>query len=325
MSPILGSKYLNPVAYTRAAARRLNHHVFDKLDLLFAPHFDSQFEHPPIFIIGPPRSGSTLIIQVLTDALDVAYMSNFHDFLFGHPALAEFILKPLGRKSVSNYTSSHGKTMGWREPAESGEFWYRFFRRNPAYVPLDDADEAKLEGFRRSILALTRAAGRPVLFKNLYTTLRLEPLRHYLPEALFIWVRRDEFDNAISLLAARKKSNGNFAEWFSMEPPGVDEIKCLAPGGQVVEQIRSAHTLIEREIQIGRLDRNRILTISYEKFCADVNSEIDRVQDFLVRHGEHIARFYNVPPNFKRKTSPELDSQMLQQVRNYIDRPPHRE
>ena len=90
----------------------------------------------------------------------------------------------------------------------------------------------------------------------------------------------------------------------------------------MVEQIRSAHTLIEREIQIGRLDRNRILTISYEKFCADVSREIDRVQNFLAQHGQDASRVRNVPPDFERSAASVIDPQMIQQIRDYIDSHP---
>ena len=35
-------------------------------------------EKPPIFIIGPPRSGSTLLYQVLTSYFDLSYFKNLH-------------------------------------------------------------------------------------------------------------------------------------------------------------------------------------------------------------------------------------------------------
>jgi len=37
--------------------------------------------HSPLFIVGPPRCGSTLLYQVLTEAFDLAYVSNVHEFV----------------------------------------------------------------------------------------------------------------------------------------------------------------------------------------------------------------------------------------------------
>ena len=83
------------------------------------------------------------------------------------------------------------------------------------------------------------AAGRPLVFKNLYCSLRLEPIAHALPEALFVVMHRDQIENARSILAGRMRRSGDYAAWWSAEPPGIEEIRRLSPVRQVVEQLRA--------------------------------------------------------------------------------------
>ena len=47
---------------------------------------------PPVFILGAPRSGSTLLYQVLTEAFDFAYLTNLQGFLAG--AACSLALRP---------------------------------------------------------------------------------------------------------------------------------------------------------------------------------------------------------------------------------------
>ena len=50
---------------------------------------DRPLRYPPIFIVGPPRSGTTLVYQALIEYLDVGYLSNFHGWFWGAPSWVE--------------------------------------------------------------------------------------------------------------------------------------------------------------------------------------------------------------------------------------------
>ena len=56
----------------------------------------------------------------------------------------------------------------------NGEYWYRFFRRSPAYIGTDDVDPSMGMAFRRSMHKFASACDRPIILKNLYVSLRLE-------------------------------------------------------------------------------------------------------------------------------------------------------
>ena len=110
-------KYLRPVNYLNRALHIANSRILNHAESIFAPNVSESLSHPPIFFLGAPRSGSTLVVQVITDALDVGYLSN------RHAQFSELLELPKKFSSneirpSSNYCSNHGTTVGWHAPAE---------------------------------------------------------------------------------------------------------------------------------------------------------------------------------------------------------------
>lgn len=241
---------------------------------------DKPLPHRPVLIVGAPRSGSTLLFQVLTEAFDFGYLSNLHCSFNGGASFVERFIRPLRWRSASTFASRHGVVPGVAAPSECGGFWYRFFRRRPEYVPA--ADFATKKQLRAALRALLGAFGRPVLFKNMHCGLRLEPLASAVPEALFLFITRDVVDNAHSLLETRREVYGDYARWWSMEPPAVESLKTLPPEQQVAEQVRQLNELIAR--QLAELHRGRFLTLTYEELTASPHAMLDKVAAFLDAH-----------------------------------------
>lgn len=279
---------------------------------------DANRKLSPIFVIGPPRSGSTLLTQVLVDAFDCSYLTNQHCRWFGAPALAERMLKPLDSKIPSTYQSQHGRTEQPSDPAECGAWWYRFFRRDPAYVTLNDVKRQKMRAFVRSIQTLETQMRRPLVFKNLYASLRIEPIAHYIPNALFVVLERDPVDNAQSILKGRKDALGSYEPWWSVPPPNVDQLKNLSPVQQSVEQIRSVHSLINRDIQRLGLE-SQIIRVNYEAFCQDSHSTLERIKNFAQEKGVILEPRFEVPERFPISNSQKIPDSMYQELLNYTE------
>jgi len=282
---------------------------------------DYPLPYPPIFIIGAPRSGSTLLCQVLTDYYDIGYLSNLHCKFYGAPHLVERLFHPSMKDyHKQKYTSYHGQTQGWFAPSECGEFWYQFFRRNPPYVTLSDVDERKMISMKNSVGKLAGAAQRPILFKNLYCSLRLKPIGKYLPESVFIVVTRKVIDNAHSILEGRKKALGVYDEWWSVEPPEVEKFKLLPPHEQAVEQIHSIYDLIAKdENEIGK---DKFLWISYESLCSNVRSTIEEISEFLSRNNVDLEQRIDtngLPSSFEKREEVRIDSALYDELIKYVE------
>lgn len=312
------SKYISPVKYWHRFLSLMNKFVLQYFDILMSPDYGTPFKHPPIFILGAPRSGSTLIYQVITDAFDVAYLSNRHCQNFGVPALVERIFSPSKNKSPSNYTSNHGQTIGWSAPSECGGWWYRFFPTDPVYVTLADVNEYKMRCFRRSLLSFTEVNGKSVVFKNLYASMRLEAITKYIPEALFVVIKRNEIDNAHSILEGRMKALGCYDQWWSLPPPNVEQLKLLEPAQQVVEQIRTVHDVINQAIDADLIDRGRVLTIQYENFCEDVHRSIYEFEKFFLENGLTVARRSSVPGKFPLNRAIRIEKKLYSELQEIV-------
>jgi hypothetical protein len=279
----------------RRSVNALNR-ALGRIELRKAVAAEIPLSHPPVFIVGAPRSGSTLLYQLIVVRFDVGYLSNLHCRLFGAPALVE---RMAGRRlePPAVFSSDHGRTNGLAAPSECGPYWYRFFRKSPQHVPLEEADAGALRNLRASVRALGDAAGRPVVFKNLLNSLRLEPLGEAFPEAIFLVVQRDLADNVASILAARRSVRGDETAWWSAEPPDVDRLRGRPPEAQAEGQVRGIHELIDSAKQ--RLGADRFLDISYEHLCADTHAVLSEISAFASGHGLELALRRPVPPSFE--------------------------
>ena len=291
---------------------------FHYLEALTSFKNTAKLNYPVIFIIGSPRSGSTLLYQVLSDYYDIGYLSNIHCRFFGFPSLLELFIRPSKYHEFSDYCSHHGRTKNWNNPCECGNFWYRFFPLKPQYISLEDIDEKKIIYLRKTICSLANTFAKPILFKNLICTLRLQAIAKALPEAVFIVLHRNLIDNSHSLLEGRKKTYGSYNTWWSAEPPEINELMKLPPEQQVVEQIRHIYNLIEKDKQTIAPDR--FVNIDYEKFCDDTHQVINKLDNFFSFHGFTIPQrtaLSNIPQKFPRRNFINIDQKLYQRLVEY--------
>lgn len=309
---------LSPRRVAVKARYTINKYAFCKVGDWLAPNFIMTQECKPVFIIGPPRCGSTLIMQTLVDAFDISYLSNAHCRWFGAPALFEKMWRPLASKKASDYTSVHGRTRADTDPAECGDWWYRFFPKQPAYVTKKDVNPRKMMAFRRSLAALAKSSGKPLVFKNLYASLRLEPIVAYVPRALFVLIERDLLDNAQSILRGRQDVYGSYEPWWSVPPPDVTYLSALPPVQQVVGQIESIHELINRDIERLGLAEKTFRT-RYEDFCRDVNATLEQFNVFMASHGIDLQRRFEVPGSFTPDHSVKIPASMYKELKSKVE------
>ncbi len=289
----------------------LNRSVLQRIELTGADGSERSLEYAPLFIVGAPRSGSTLLYQLIVRRFDVTYLANRHCAFFGAPSLVE---RFGGRKASppAEYSSAHGLTRGPWGPSECGPFWYRFFRKSPQHVPLADARPQDLRRLRAALRALGGAGRRPIVFKNLLNALRVEPIAAALPEARFVVITRDLTEHARSILAARQRANGEVQSWWSAEPPGWERLATGTPAEQAIGQIEAIHATIDgaRE-QIGP---DRFADVGYESLVADVGTTLDGVAAFAQDAGISLAVRANVPTEFARPPGAALPDELETQL-----------
>ena len=270
----------------------------------------------PVFILGAPRSGTTLLYQSLLYEFDFSFLSNLHCKFFGIPWIVErffdYRLKYLESKS---FNSDYGATHDWFSPSECGEFWYRFFQKDPQFVSNEDVSEKKLLDLKTAFISLQKAKQRPFLIKNLISVLRIEPLQKIFPNALFLIVHRNTADTAHSILEARYKLFQNYDSWFSLKPPNFKTLTALPPEEQAVEQIRSTYKIID---DAKKIRPNHFFDVNYDDFCTSPNDTLNLVAQFLKSHNVSVNRNRIRFQNFDQRNNIRIDLKLYDKLEKYL-------
>jgi len=262
----------------------------------------------PVFIVGAPRSGTTLLYQLLVNRFQFSYFSNFIARRLARPVAAALVQHRLfGTDVQSDYDSKYGATEGELGPSEAGEFWYRWFPRPPrVYVrPGDTPIEARRELFQE-IMGISAVTMRPMLIKNTFNSMRIAALAETFPRASFIICRRNPLNIAQSLLKGRVDLHGNKRVWWSLPPKEIDQIADHYPWDQVAEQVHYIYSQIEEDR--GRIGPDRFFSIDYARFCQDPGQVMDEIGRFLRKRGHSLRdRSLDLPPGFKESSDIKIN------------------
>jgi LPS sulfotransferase NodH len=235
----------------------------------------------PLFIVGAPRTGSTLLYELLACRFVVAYLPNVAELCYRSPVLATRLCRRLGMGHRFGGRSRYGVMQGAMAPSEAGQLMRHWF---------SDADEVPRSAnvpsrndIRCMVRRLSKLFGGPLVSKDLFNGLRLRMIHEMLPEAVFIHMRRDPRFTAQSLLAARHDIWGDEQQWLGVRAPGCNVAEDADPIEQVVCQVQSIDAHIGATCR--ELGINRCVEIEYESLCADVPGTLDTLAAQLRQFG----------------------------------------
>jgi hypothetical protein len=192
---------------------------------------------PAIFILGSPRTGSTLFYQCLVHYWQLPYFSNLANQLFARrPVLiAPAHCQVLPAVNIQ-FTSSYGKTDGAWQPSEASAVMRNWFRGgHPSQTASAEIFPGMEDHLVRTLAAIRQVFDAPVVIKNAWNCFRIAALARFLPRAFFVWIRRDLIASALSDLAARYVVQRDPLAWNSATPANVEELRRLPHWAQVVE------------------------------------------------------------------------------------------
>jgi Sulfotransferase family len=192
---------------------------------------------PAVFILGSPRTGSTRLYQAMAQFLRLPYIPNLANDVFpDHPALVAPLLRQVFPGLDIPFVARYGKTRGAFQPSEASAVMRGWFGGDH---PSETASARVLPGradqLTRTVAAYRAVFGAPVMIKNAWNCFRIASLADLLPNARFIWIRRDITASALSDLASRYAVRGDPAAWNSATPANVESLRRLPYWAQVVE------------------------------------------------------------------------------------------
>ncbi len=242
-----------------------------------------KIKYPPIFIVGAPRTGSTILYQLITNFFPVQYFSNY--MIENFQIIFETSKKQFekyGFVKHNTFSSEFGETESPLGPAEGSYFWYQWFDFDKHFTMQNELSEASRKEIYSVIATLVNEHNRPIVFKNLNHSVRLQALHQIFPEALIIHIKRQSLFTAQSLYKARLKKSGDVQKWLSVKPKEYESIKILTAEEQIASQIYFIEKQIEQDKNL--FNPTAYLEISFEELCADTYSEMKRIEDFFKRN-----------------------------------------
>jgi len=278
-------------------------------------HFLSRQRKPksvsrPVFVVGPPRCGSTLLFQALTGAVFFSYFTN-EMMRYPHCVpLFVFHRRPLLGPPYS-FGSEYGRTVGRRAPHEAWPFWRRFYPRGEDdYVERHGLSTAQSAEIIASIAFIEAFYDAPFLVKNLESVLRLRSLQELFPGAIYIVVKRDLRAVVSSILRGRVRLVGGRDYWMGMRPRGWRSLTDEPPHVQAVRQALAAYEAFYRDVRT-----RRYLEIYYEDFCEAPAAALEEVAVFLDAHGVVTRRRdLRLPRRFECRREFGMEAEPLEHV-----------
>jgi hypothetical protein len=227
-------------------------------------------KHAPLFIIGTPRTGSTILYQALTNLFDILYVDNlgckfYRNFFFG------FWLsnKIYADQPHNNYISERGDTSKWgmHAPSECGQFWYRWLPKEHHFIDYDKISNEMINQIKNEVSAVINYFDKPLLFKNLNAGQRLRLIRQCFPNAKFLYIKRNPFFVVQSILNARAKENILNNQIWSIKPPNYKSLSSLDEVSMVTSQVFYLEKQIEEDLAL--FNKKNVLTLNYESMATN--------------------------------------------------------
>lgn len=281
--------------------------------------------HPLVFVMGPPRCGSTLFMQWLASLGQFAYPTNVLSRFWAAPITGARIQKLLfdpafdfrdelaDLKGGTDFVSHHGKTTGALSPNEFWYFWRRFFPGNDYQSPEVLEQSVDTDLLRAELAGTVDVLDKPFAAKGMIFNENIPFMARHFPNAIFVWIRRQPEYNIQSLLLARERQYGDMRQWYSFKIRDYDRLKDLPPVESVSGQVASIHASIEKGL--AGLSEGQKLTVDYEDFCRDPACTYASLAERLGEHGVDMPE-YTGSEQFEARNEWRLDSVSLSEVRH---------
>lgn len=268
----------------------------------------SEPEKPVFFILGAPRSGTTLLHQLMAESGYFGYISNYLAKFWKAPYFGALQEKAFEIRTTHpmSFQSNYGRTSQQNEPHHFSYFWQKWFQFDENHkMSKEIIEKINLKFFNQEIAALESVFRLPMVFRSLYCNLQINFLKKTLNKAKFIVCLRNPLYQAQSILLGRKAFFGNTKEWFSLKPPEYFELKKSNDYEQVTGQI--FYILKAIEDNLNSVSQSDYLIIQLEKLLENPNKQINRIIELIDEEEIDIKVSEKIPVEFHNRNRQQID------------------
>lgn len=269
---------------------------------------DKPIELPLIAVCGPPRTGSTLIYQLVTQAIRAYVIDNFQNVFLHTPLLAWIARKRLLPAYVSDFESAGGFVRGLNGPAEAMAFWTYWcdqqLTEQPPHPPA-----RRTHRLRRVMNAIHRRDGLPMIAGYLAHAFYMRELRALFPRIVFVRITRDLLSSAYSALR----------RWdVTGQPPGVEELFFGTRPREVLgcqsrtEYVARQQYFINQHMDMQQTEfPERVINVDYADICRDPRGAVGKIVSVCgqLLGDMHLRSDTAIPASFhESKSTPDRDA-----------------
>ena len=231
---------------------------------------DVPVEHPFVFVIGAPRSGTTLLSQLLAYCLDVGYVTNVAARFWRAPVHGLRLSRIIaGEPREVPFASDYARTPSPLGIHEFGYFWSGWLHKK-SFADIVEAkareDEIDWDGLRLTLTNMQAEFGRAFVAKNILGSHHAVRLQEILGKVLFVLIERDPLDAAVSILDARVRYYGDPNRWWSYVPPDYPRLENLDWPAQIAGQVHYLGRFYDRVL--AEVGEKSALRVRYADLCA---------------------------------------------------------
>lgn len=284
--------------------------VFSNLEKTVLENINS-IRFPPIIIIGPARSGTTLVYQCVVKKFNLCYFTNLMSTFRYCPALVSYIVSKTGSRNASfDFQSNYGKTEGIHSPSQGNQIWGRWFRGHGPGLPIS---ESSIREMIKIISSIEHHYDLPFVTKWPGFSVYLESVAKVFKKAVFIRVSRDPFQTIRSILKGRHDLRGGGNISISRLPSSYSHFQNHAPLEQVCAYVIGVEKDIEKSIK--KIGEERFKAVDYSDLCDNPNGTMEEIKEWYKRISGIILKENNKIGE-KFKVSNKLDLAQKKEIEN---------
>ncbi len=273
----------------------MNHSLRELESSLYESH---EIKHPFIFVFGPPRSGTTLITQVIAHSFNLGYINNF---------MARFWLAPIhgirlsriiyGDSKLTDFKSDYAATSELTDIHEFGYFW-RHWLLKESFKGVTKCKEIESDidwmGLKKVLGNIQNEFKGPMVYKNIFGSYHLKKMKESLDKVIYVYITRDSLDTAISILDARKKYYSDLNTWWSYMPVEYEQLKDKNYWEQITGQVFYLKRYYEGEIQKNKLDN--VVQVSMKELSQSPKKVLEKINLLSKKLYDYNMKIENQPP-----------------------------
>jgi hypothetical protein len=287
--------------------------------------FDTPIK-PPLFLVGNPRSGTSVFMQLLAlsdvFAIPTNILSRFYYAPFIGAKIQELLTNPkfdyknelAEENSNPDLFSNLGRTKGKLAPSEILHFWRRFLPRyDPQYLNEEECEKIDIQGLRRGVAAIESVFDKPFAAKAFMLQYNLDVLLHIFPNCLVINLQRNYIFLMQSILLARETHYNNRSIWWSVKPKQYGYLKDMDFYHQIAGQVYYTERALNE--QMLRIPNDNKLIIEYEDLCSNPKSVANEINKKYANLGLELNMKINMIDKLEPKNTIRIEAQDIQKLK----------